>query len=109
MQVINVKLQNGVFVPLEPINIGEDYEAVVVIGGKRVPPVEHPEGTRFNWAGRTEESTADLQSKARQYFKENFPDLEVSENILELVGILRGYKGKLDKAEYHEYLGRKYK
>jgi hypothetical protein len=25
------------------------------------------------------------------------------------VGILHGYKGKLDRAEYHEYLGRKYK
>ena len=85
MQIINVKLQDGVFVPLEPINIGEDYEAVVIIGAKRVK--------------KREESVSALKSKARQYFKENFPDLDVNEDILELVGILRRHKGKLDRAE----------
>ena len=41
--------------------------------------------------------------------KNNFPELEVSEDILGLVGILNKHSGKYDKAEYHEYLGRKYK
>lgn len=83
MQVINVKLQDGVFVPLEPINIGEDYEAVAVIGGKRVK--------------KTEESVLASQSKARQYFKENFPGMEISKDILELVGILRQPPGKYNE------------
>ena len=97
MQIINVKLQNGVFVPLEPINIGigEDYEAVVVIGGKRVK--------------KREESVSASKSKARQYFKENFPDLDVNEDILELVGILRRHPEGRGKEEYYEYLGRKYR
>ncbi len=57
---------------------------------------------------KPEEPVVFYQEKAKQYFKANFPDLEVSENILALVGILGGHKGKLDRAEYHEYLGRKY-
>ena len=95
MQVINVKLQDGVFVPLEPINVDNDYEAIVVIGGKRVRKVE--------------KAAATSRDKARRYFTENFPDLEVSENILELVGILRGHPEGHGKEEYYEYLGRKYR
>ena len=45
----------------------------------------------------------------KQYFKDNFPELEVSEDILDLVGILNKHSGNNDKSEYHEYLGRKYK
>ncbi len=95
MQVINVKYQDGVFVPLEPVNIEEVHEAVVVVSEKKDE--------------KSEESAQYYQDKARQHFKKNFPDLEVSERILELVGILHGHKGKHDRAEYHEHLGRKYK
>ena len=95
MMVINVKYQDGVFVPLEQVNIGEVHEAVVVVSDKKT---EKPE-----------ELPQFYQQKARQYFKDNFPELEVSEDILDLVGILSKYSGKYDKSEYHEYLGRKYK
>ena len=95
MQVINVKYQNGVFVPTEPVNMGGDQEAVVVVSEKKDE--------------KSEKSAQYFQDKARQHFKENFPDLEVSERILELVGILHRHKGKYDRAEYHEHLGRKYK
>ncbi len=84
MQVINVKYQDGVFVPLEPVNIEEGQEAVVLIseGGSE----------------RTEKSPQYYQDKVRQHFKENFPDLDVSERILELVGILHRHKGKHDRS-----------
>ena len=95
MQVINVRFENGVFVPTEPVNMGEDQEAVVVVSEKKDE--------------KSEESAQYYQDKARQHFKKNFPDLEVSEDILDLVGILHGHKGKHDRAEYHEHVGRKYK
>ena len=95
MQVINVRYQDGVFIPLGQVNIGEGHEAVVVVSEKKT---EKPE-----------ELVQFYQQKASQYFKENFPELEVSEDILDLVGILNKHSGKYDKSEYHEYLGRKYK
>jgi len=95
MQVINVKYEDGVFVPLEQVNIGEFHEAVVVVSEKKEEKLE--------------ESAKYYQDKACQHFKESFPDLDVSERILELVGILHRHKGKHDRAEYHEHLGRKYK
>lgn len=95
MQVINVRYQDGVFIPLGQVNIGEVHEAVVVVSEKK--------------AEKSEELTQFYRQKARQYFKDNFPELEVSEDILGLVGILDKHSGKYDKAEYHEYLGRKYK
>ena len=68
MQVINVRFESGVFVPLEEINIGKIREAVVVVS---------------EWNNeKSEESVISYQEKAKEYFKANFPDLEVSENIL---------------------------
>ena len=84
MQVINVRFENGVFVPTEPVNMGEDQEAVVVVSEKKDE--------------KSEESAQYYQDKARQHFKKNFPDLDVSEDILELVGILHRHKGKHDKS-----------
>ncbi len=84
MQVINVKYQDGVFVPTESVNMGEDQEAVVVVSEKKDE--------------KSEKSAQYFQDKARQHFKENFPDPEVSERILELVGILHGHKGKHDRS-----------
>ena len=95
MQVVKVELQDGVFVPLEPVNVGEDYEAVVVIGEKRVQ--------------ETEKVASNSRDKARRFFTENFPDLEINEDILELVGILRGHPEGHGKEEYYEYLGKKYR
>ena len=95
MQIIKVELQDGVFVPLEPVNIGTDYEAVVVVSRKENPGCE--------------ESAEYYQNEAKRYFERNFPELKASDNILELVGVLQGQADTLDRAEYHEYLGRKYK
>jgi predicted DNA-binding antitoxin AbrB/MazE fold protein len=64
MQVINVKYQDGVFVPVKPVKMTEDQEAVVVIS----------EGK-----SETKKSAQYYQDKARQHFKENFPDLDVSD------------------------------
>ena len=95
MQVVNVELQDGVFVPLEPINLNNDYEAIVVIGGKRVRKVE--------------KVASNSKDEAKRYFMENFPDLEISEDILELAGILRGHPEGHGKEEYYEYFGKKYR
>ena len=95
MQVVNVKLRDGVFVPLEPINFSDDHEAIVVIGGKRVQKME--------------KVASDSRDEARRYFTDNFPDLEINDDILELVGILRGHSVEGGKEEYYEYLGRKYR
>ena len=95
MQVVNVKMQNGVFIPLGPVDYREGMEAVVIISGKI--------------AKKTKKSVIDSQLKAKQYFKKNFPDLEVNANILDLVGILPESPDISDKNEYYEYLGRKYK
>lgn len=96
MQVVNVKLKNGVFVPLEPISIGEEenYEAVVVISEKRVP--------------KPENMILAAQDAARRYFKEQFPDLEIKQEVLQLVGVLSAHPEEPRKEEYYEYLGRKY-
>ena len=95
MQVINVKMQDGVFVPLSPVDYRKDMEAVVIISEKT--------------AKKRKKSVIDSQSKAKQYFKKNFPDLDVNENILDLVGILRESSSGSGKEEYYEYLERKYK
>lgn len=95
MQIINVKMQNGIFVPLVPVNYREDMEAVVIISEKT--------------DRKTKKSVIDSQSKAKQYFKKNFPDLAVNKNILDLVGILRESSSESGKKEYYEYLERKYK
>ncbi len=95
MQVINVKYRDGVFVPAKPVKMTEDHEAIAIISEGRTEEAE--------------ESAKYYQDKARQHFKENFPHLDVSERILELVGILHGHKGKHDRSEYHEHIGRKYK
>ena len=79
---------------MEPVDIGPDYEAVVV--------------SRTQAYGR-EKSAEYYQSEAKRYFEKKFPELKVSENILELVGALQGQAGTLDRAEHHEYLGRKYR
>ncbi|WP_291321793.1 antitoxin AF2212-like protein [Desulfonatronospira sp.] len=95
MQTIKVKYHDGVFVPMEPVNIGPDYEAVVVVSHTEAPD--------------REKSAEYYQGEAKRYFEKHFPDLKASEKILELVGALQGQAGTLDKAEYHEYLGRKYR
>ncbi len=95
MQMIRVKLQDDVFVPLEPVSLAAGDEAFVVVNRK------------ISKIG--DESVAYYRDKARRYFTENFPDLKVNENLLELVGILRGRAGRLNKNEYYEYLGDKYK
>ncbi len=93
MQIVQVKLQNGVFVPLEPVEMTEDQEAVVILGEKRRQPV----------AGEV-----DYKKKAREYFIANFPGLEVEETVLELVGIVPQAKASLGRKEYQNYLKQKY-
>lgn len=88
MQVIKVKLQNGVFVPLEPFHIGPDHEAVVVVSDKEAP--------------RRDPTAAYYRSEAKKYFEKNFPELEASENILGLVAVLKGQAGSLDRKEYQQ-------
>ena len=55
MQVINVKYQDGVFIPLGQVNIGEVHEAVVVVSEKK--------------AEKSEELTQFYRQKARQYLQ----------------------------------------
>jgi|GEM_PF-4214133 len=95
MQVISVKYKDGVFVPVEPLHLDGDPDAVVVISDEKP---------------YTSEDHVNLyQGEARSYFQNNFPGMEVSKDILELVGILRQQPGKYDKEAYQEYLWRKHR
>jgi len=49
-----------------------------------------------------------FQKQAIQYFKQKFPDLEISKDIIELIGIMNQYVGKCNRAAYHEHIGEKY-
>ncbi len=93
MQIVQVKLQNGVFVPLEPVEMTEDQEAVVILGEKRRQLVS---------------GEIDYKKKAREYFVANFPGLKVEETVLELVGIVPQEKPVLGRKEYRNYLEQKY-
>jgi hypothetical protein len=42
-----------------------------------------------------------FREKARQYFSANFPELGISQNILDLVGILTKSKKRYERTEYH--------
>ncbi len=94
MQVISVKYEDGVFVPVEPLQQDWDSDAVAVIS----------EGKPYT----SEEHVQMYQHDARNYFQEKFPGMEISEDILELVGILRQPPGKYDREAYREYLWRKH-
>ncbi len=89
MQMIRVKLQSDVFVPLEPVSLAAGDEAFVVVNRK------------INKPGN--ESAAYYRDKARRYFTENFPDLKINENLMELVGILSGRANSLTRDEYFEW------
>ena len=95
MQVIAVKYREGVFVPDEPIQLQGDAEVIVVISDEK--------------PHTSEDHVKMYQDEAKRYFQENFPGMEISMNILELVGILRHPPGKYDKEAYREYLWRKHR
>ena len=94
MHIIQVRLENGVFVPLEPVEMTDDQEAVVILfAEKRHDPVSE---------------VIDYSTMAREYFQENFPALEVKESIIELVGTVPQVKADCGRREYHNYLEKKY-
>jgi predicted DNA-binding antitoxin AbrB/MazE fold protein len=94
MQIISVKYEDGVFVPVEPLHLDRDSDAVVVISDEK--------------PYTSEEHVKMYQDEARSYFQEKFPGMEISKDILELVGILRQPPGKYDREAYREYLWRKH-
>ncbi len=83
MQVISVKYRDGVFVPVEPLHLDGDSDAVVVISDEK--------------AHTSEDHVKMYQGEASLYFQKNFPGMEVSKDILELVGILHQYPGKYNE------------
>ncbi len=95
IQVISVKYKDGVFVPVEPLQLDGDSDAVVVISDEK--------------PHTSENHVKMYQDEASRYFQVNFPGMEISKDILELVGILRQPPGKYDKEAYREYLWRKHR
>ncbi len=83
MQVISVKYRDAVFVPVEPLHLDGDSDAVVVISDEK--------------AHTSEDHVKMYQDEASRYFQENFPGMEISKDILELVGILRQPPGKYNE------------
>lgn len=74
MQVISVKYEDGVFVPVEPLQLDRDSDAVVIISDEK--------------PYTSDEHVKRYQDDARSYFLKKFPGMEISEDILELVGNL---------------------
>ena len=93
MQQIRVRYENGVFIPLEDMTsaIYEGMKAVIeVVKEKR----------------KADRKTC--QALAKSYSEEKFPDVEVSPEVLDLVGILHGVQCNDYKAEYRKHLREKY-
>ena len=95
MQVISAKFENGVFIPKVPVTLDEDQEAVIIISEKK--------------SITQKKSASYFREEAARHFADNFPGIGVSQNLLDLVGILHGTSGKYDREEYHEHVGRKFK
>ena len=87
MQVVSVKYREGVFVPDMPIQLQGDPDAIVVISDEK--------------PHTSEDHVKMYQAEASRYFQENFPGMEISKDILELVGILQQPPGKY-KETYSE-------
>ena len=76
MQVINVKYQDGVFVPAEPVKMTQDQEAVVIISERKSEkPISQDKERMKN---------------AFTEYKTKYPDDQVSVDDFRYVGILAG-------------------
>ena len=85
MQVINVKYQDGVFVPAEPVKMTQDQEAVVIIS-----------------EGKSEKSIPrdkERMKKAFTEYKTKYPEDDVSLDDFRYVGIVPGIGVKDSKDE----------
>jgi hypothetical protein len=82
-------------VPEKPLLIAEAAEAVVVIDGGQ--------------AEADPRSVSSFQAEARRHFKAHFPDLEVDEALLELVGVLHAAREPVDISSYRKYMENKYR
>jgi predicted DNA-binding antitoxin AbrB/MazE fold protein len=92
---VKARFKDGVFVPEKPLLLPEDTEVLVVIDGGQAEAGPRP--------------ASSFQAEARRHFKAHFPDLEVDEALLELVGALQGVNGPVDIAGYRDYLQNKYR
>ncbi len=81
MQQIRVCYENGVFVPLEHIDPGLYEEAIVT--------VKVIETEKKSVAREKAVTTDEHRARAKAYIEENFPDVEVSQEVMDLTGILR--------------------
>lgn len=95
MQVIEAKYENGVFVPAAPVSMGEDQEAIIIISEKK--------------SVSQKKSASYYRDEVSRQFAAKFPGVSVSQDLLDMVGILCDIPGKYDKEEYHEHVGRKFK
>ena len=97
MQVVKAKMQDGIFIPLTSVDFEDEgeMEAIIIISKKETI--------------KKDKTIIESQSKAKEYFKANFPDLGIDESILDLVGAISESSTGKDKEEYYEYLERKYK
>jgi predicted DNA-binding antitoxin AbrB/MazE fold protein len=100
MQQIKVRYENGVFVPLEPIKPGffeEEIVRIEIIKTKKGPVTREKSV-----------ATDEYRARAKAYIEENFPDVEVSQEIMNLIGILQSTQCDDYKSEYNKYLEEKY-
>ncbi len=97
---IRVRYENGVFVPLEHIEpvFYEDATVTVKVIETEKKPVTREKSV----------TTDEHRARAKAYIEKNFPDVEVSQEVMNLIGILRGVQCDDYKAEYRKHLEEKY-
>lgn len=94
MQVINVKYQDGVFVPAKQVQMAEDQEAVVVISeGMSEKPIPQDK---------------DRMKNALAEYKTKYPDDNVSLDNFRYVGIVAGSDMNETKDELIKAIESKY-
>jgi len=93
MQQIKVRYEKGVFVPIEGMGfkLHDGATATVELG--------------YQKEGLDQKAYQDM---AKTHFKQLFPDVEVDQGLLNLVGILREVQIGSYKEEYQGYLRTKY-
>ncbi len=95
MQVINVKYQDGVFVPVKPVKMTEDQEAIVIISERE--------------AAKPTLKDKERMKNAYIEYKSKYPDDQVSVDDFRYVGIVAGgdindTKDELIKAIESKYI-----
>ncbi len=81
MQQIKVRYENGVFMPLEHIEPELYRDAIVTVKAIKTE--------KKAISGEKAVATDEYRARAKAYIEKNFPDVEVSQNVMSLTGILR--------------------